>query len=336
MWSDQAKYFDTGDIEQFNAKHAYGHPGGPIILGMVLAHHVFSVPYTKDSMVFFMAFLNSLLIACISVCCFMLRRNSFWWVAVFGTLSIHRMFFNTTPPTALASFLLVFLCLLTLCICEQKEKIKTSVLLLWSVLVGLSIATRADIGIFVSAFISLILWRFIGWKALFLLLLNAFFVFFIFDPFMWFMPVQHIKDLFSKIVYHYADFRIKRMWLLEVVNISFISFLSMLSFVFTFFYKKGKFLFMPAVLGWSLLGMTFFLYYIFMTANYQVSRYYMPIIFIWETFFYLFLSTTIENTQITSTGGKAGVLTKRGAEIIIVSLLIGLQVGLSLDYLVFM
>lgn len=336
MWSNQAFYVDTGNPDQFNAKWAYGHPGGPIILSMIFAHKVFDWPYSKDSMVFLMAILNSILIASISTFCFLFRRNSLWWVAVFGTLSIHRMFFNTTPPTGLVSFLLLFLCLITLYISENKEKIRIPILLLWSLLVGLSIATRADIGFIIATFCSFVIWRYVGWKPLFLLLVNAFFIFCMFDPFMWFMPVQHVRDLLAKIVYHYADFRVKHMWFLEVINISLLSLFGMLSFVFSFFYKKGKYLPIPAFFGWFLLATTSILYYIFMTANYQVSRYYTPLIFIWETLLSLFLFSMIEKSYDGVANRQSQFLTRRRAEITIIALLVGLQVGLSLDYLVFM
>lgn len=289
-WSGQAEYFELGDARQFNQLGAYGHPGGTIVEGTILFHKVFDMPYV-NSLVVFMTILNSLIISLVCVFCVLLKKHNFWWITTLSTLSISAMYNFSTPPTTLISPLIVLLCLLTLYFYENKEKIKIIPILFFAFVVGLSVATRADIGIFCSGvfLIFLRLKNTITWKNFFILIFSSFLFFVLFDPYMHFMPFLHIKDLISKIVFHYAEFSPTHMTFGNVFDISSLSFISViLSVVLLLMRKKIKPL-VPIGFIIILILMTIFLYTVFLTSHYQAARYFMPIIFIWEVFLPLFI-----------------------------------------------
>ena len=205
VWSNQAKYVETGDPQEFNALAAYGHPGGPIIEGTIVLHKMFKKSY-NDSLVMFMTILNSLVITAICILCCLLRKNNLWWIAVLSTLSLSVMYDFSTPPSAIVSPLIVLMSLLTLYFYENKNKIKIQYFLIFSFVIGLAVATRVDIGVF-CALVFLLFLRFkntINWKGFFIIAFGSVISFILFNPFMYFMPIQHTRDLISKIIFHYA------------------------------------------------------------------------------------------------------------------------------------
>jgi hypothetical protein len=104
----------------------------------------------------------------------------------------------------------------------------------------------------------------------------------VFDPFMWFMPFRHIADLFSKVVYHYAEFTPTHLMFSFVVSISgFLVVGMILSGGFLLLRKKIKLPFPQSFLI-GMLVMTVCTYIILLTAHYQVIRYFVPIILMWE------------------------------------------------------
>ena len=298
MWGHEAEYVLHNDPREFNFLQAYGHPGGPVIEGAILIHGISKIPYDQ-AVLLLVTILDSLIIAAICVMCFILRKNSLWWIAALGTLSLNTLYDYATPPTAIAAVLIVLLCLLTLYIYEEREKIKPRYLVAWALVGGLAIATRADIGILSFFVFSALLIKPIGWKKVAILGAEAFLAFVIFDPFMWFMPIQHIKDLIFKVVYHYADFQPTHMSLISVISISLLAFVSIfLSVAFLLLRKKLRSPVQPAFII-TLILMTIGLYAIFMTARIQTERYYLPILFIWETFLPLFIFSLIDAIEPT-------------------------------------
>lgn len=295
-WANQVQYFQTNDPREFNPLGAYGHPGGPIIEGTIAINKMLNLPY-ENSLVVFVTIFNAIIIAGICALCFLLRKNNLWWVAVLGTLSLSAMYNFSTPPSAIVSPLIVFLCLLTLYFYENKEKIKFFPILFFSFIVGLSVATRADIGVFCTAvfLIFLIYKKIINLKTFFIIIFSSFFFFVLFDPFMHFIPIQHMKDLISKVIFHYAEFNPTHLPLEKVVSISSLAFVGIfLSIAILFMRKKIK-LMLPPDFTIMLFLMTFSLYFIFLTSHYQAERYFQPIIFIWEVFLPLFIFNLTSN-----------------------------------------
>ncbi|MFZ1019508.1 MAG: hypothetical protein WAN61_00755 [Minisyncoccia bacterium] len=290
MWSHQAEYVQTGNPSEFDAKAAYGHPGGPLIEGTIAFHQAFNISYDY-SLIIFISIFNALIIAVSCALCFILRKNNLWWLAVLSALSFNIMYNVSTPPTALVSPLIVLLCLLTLYFYENKEKIKTPQTLFFAFILGLAVATRADIaGFYALAFLIFLLYeKAINWKK-FLIIASGSFVFFaLFDPFMYFMPWQHIKDLFAKIIFHYGEINPSHMTLENIAAISSLAFIAIFLSVALLFMKKKIKLFLPADFIKMLLLTTTVIYSIFLTAHFQAPRYFQPTIFIWEAFLPLFL-----------------------------------------------
>ena len=239
MWSHQAEYVQTGNPSEFDAKAAYGHPGGPLIEGTIAFHQAFNISYDY-SLIIFISIFNALIIAVSCALCFILRKNNLWWLAVLSALSFNIMYNVSTPPTALVSPLIVLLCLLTLYFYENKEKIKTPQTLFFAFILGLAVATRADIaGFYALAFLIFLLYeKAINWKK-FLIIASGSFVFFaLFDPFMYFMPWQHIKDLFAKIIFHYGEINPSHMTLENIAAISSFGFCCNLPFSRSFIYEE--------------------------------------------------------------------------------------------------
>lgn len=331
-WANQVQYFQTNDPKEFNPLGAYGHPGGPIIEGTIAFHKVLNIPY-ENSLVVFVTIFNAIIISSICALCFLLKKNNFWWIIVLSTLSLDRLYDFATPPTAIVSPLIVLLSLLTLYFYENKEKIKIPQIAFFAFIVGLAVATRADIGVFCSA-VFLIFLRFkniISWKTFYTITAGSFFFFVLFDPFMWFMPFQHIKDLISKIIFHYAEFAPTHMTFESVLNISSFAFVSIfLSAALLFMRKKIK-LILPSDFMMMLYLMTFVLYSIFLTSHYQAPRYFQPIIFIWEVFLPLFIFNLTSNISfkfLNTIDHKEKALKIANTAILII--LVGFQVFLFL------
>lgn len=286
-WAKQGQYVLEGDNQRFNSAKAYGHPGGPIILGMISAHQLFSAPFNSTTLPYVVAFLNALAGSMVAVLCFVLRQN-WWWLATTFVLATHRLGFKATPTSSLASFLVVLLSLLTFYLIENRSKVGLKLVLAWSIVSGALVATRFDIGGFMSLVFFGILVRYIGFKKALLAGLGAVYVFVLLNPFMWSVPLIHLGDLFGKIFFHYSGEIAKTLTFYNLLEFSLVSFLSIILFVYFASREKNK-LPIPGVLGWVLVVVTVLLYIVFLSANYKAPRYFMPLVLMWETFLPLFL-----------------------------------------------
>jgi len=68
----------------------------------------------------------------------------------------------------------------------------------WVIVAGLVLATRIDTGILGIAGFGLFLFTRLSIRKLCFLFLGAFLVFCIVNPYMWYMPMQHLKDLIAE------------------------------------------------------------------------------------------------------------------------------------------
>ncbi len=287
IWAKQAEYVQTNNPAQFDILGAYGHPGGPIIEGVLILHNAFDLSY-ENSLLILMIILDGLAIAGTCALCFVLSKNNLWWPIVLITLSSNWLYANSTPPSTMVSLLITFLCLFSLYI-YKKEKVEPSLLVFWSILAGLIIATRVDIGSIMVFLFLLFLKSKISWQQMFYIILGTGASFVLFDPFMWYMPVQHISDLLFKIIYHYEYFAPNRLTFSDVLTISIFTFISMFfSIIFLFMEEKIESP-LPPKLIYILLIVTAALYMVFLTAECQASRYFLPLINIWQTFLPLFI-----------------------------------------------
>ena len=339
FWADQARYVEAGSPEQYNAAHAYGHPGGPVILGTIAVHHLAGLSY-ETALPVFLTLFNSITIAAIATLCCRLRPGSLWWLPVVGTLSVDKLYAVSTPTSAVVGPLLVLLTLVTLRITLgmlEQEKVSWRWLAGWSLVAGLAVATRFDIGSITTLCLFAVLMSGLGtnlrWRQLFGMAMAAFAAFVICDPYMWYMPVQHVGDLLGKAALHHQAFARNRLDLGEVASLSSLAFLGL---AFTLLAQavpgvaRKK---LPAVFVWALLALTVALYGIFLSASYQAARYFIPIVFIWQVFLPLQLFDLIAGLRFQSLRTEAArARVRQFCAAVVVLLLVGSQIFFLLDH----
>lgn len=306
MWADQGEWLMSGNPNVFGFDKAYAHPGGTVVEGVLLLGKIGltgDVAVTAVIIIF-----NSVVITLCVWLCHKLRRDWWWASAVLLLLSSHPLYLTATPTTAIAAPLVVLLCLFTIALFEKKLQPSAYVLAGWGVVSGLVVATRADIGVFSSAFFGALLLTVLPWTRILFSVVVAGAIFVIANPFMWFMPIQHIFDLIHKITWHYADFTPTHMSLMSVVQITLTSWISM-GIAAMLWWKKIYVIPAPA-LG-VLYTMTIVLYTVFLTSDYQAVRYFMPVVFIWDILLPLFFLSALQSGSTrfkVSHWSRAGVL----------------------------
>ena len=331
FWSDQARYVEAGSPEQYDATRAYGHPGGPVILGTIAVHHAAGISY-ETALPVFLTLFNSIVIATIATLCCRLRPDSLWWLPVVGTLSVDKLYAVSTPTSAVVGPLLVLLSLVTLRIVEQ-EKVSWRWLAGWSIVAGLAVATRFDIGSITTAFLFGVLATNLRWRQLAGLAAAVFAVFVVCDPYMWFMPVQHVGDLLGKAALHHQTFARNRLDPGEVVSLSSLAFLGLAFTLLTQAAPGAVRKRLSPVFVWALVALTVALYGIFLSASYQAVRYFIPMVFIWQVFLPLQLLDLIAGLRFQSlrteaAQGRARVI----CAAVVVFLLVGSQIYFLLDH----
>lgn len=335
FWTKQASDVATGNPDQYNPTFAYGHPGGPVIEGTIATYIITGLPYNK-SLLTFLGLFYGLLIALIASLCFALKKHALWWIPVLGVLSFDRLYLDATPPSALVSLILLLLFLLTLWIYEKKQ-IGWKSLTVWSLLAGMAVATRADIGSLTTVFLSTLLLSKIPWKLWLKVMVGTFASFIIFDPYMWYMPIQHMSDLMSKMLFHYDEFVPMPLRFGVIANISSLSFMSIVfAFIFIWNKKKWNVELLPNRFVYTMLAETVLLYTIFLTSRYQAVRYYMPILFIWQALLPMYILSIIPKLRFSFL--KTEKAQKRGAlifSIFIIAILVASQAYFLWDNLFF-
>lgn len=291
MWANQAQYVQTDNPGQFDFSRAYGHPGGPIIEFSIFAHKTFGVSY-QNSILIYIVFLDSLIIAASAALCYKLWGNNLLWPIVTIGLSSNWVYAFSTPPSITSSILLTFLCLLSLYIYKVRSGIP--LFALWTLVAGLSAATRIDISSVITMALIIFLKPKVSWREFFGILLATFVFFIIFDPFMWFMPLQHIKDLIFKIFYHYDQIDPSKIGFSLLATISSPVILGIFFSTALLIAKKES---LPGRFILVLIVTTVFLYIIFLSAKYKAPRYFVPTMNIWQTFLPVSIFALTENIK---------------------------------------
>lgn len=295
LWVAHTEHVLAWDSEIFD-KRIYGHPGAPIMVFAMAAHLIFGLPL---SIAFpgSMALLNSIFIAGATVVCKALRPNSMWWLATGLLLVFNRLYTTSTPPTAVVSPLLVFIILLCLLVFENAPSIKKILLVILGILFGLAAATRFDISVaiaFASLFILLPRMR---WSQAGIVVGCAVTVFWIVNPFMWHIPIQHVTDLVGVMLYHYNDYPASSVPLIVLLLISPIAIAS-LGFALVSVFNRRLIPQAPSAsfMTWLLLT-TAAIVGVLLNSQFQAQRYFFPLVFIWEAFLPVFLLSAISSFQ---------------------------------------
>lgn len=290
MWANQAFYFEVNDERQYDFLLAYGHPGGPIIIGTILINDLLPVKHDVpilnyiDALLLFSILINTIIISLICYLIYLLRKNLFFVLTTLLVLGFHRFYLDLTPTSQVASLLFVLQAFYSLYIYENRTSLKFKDLFIFSVLSGFIMATRVDVGFIGTLFFGIFLLPKISIRdfiySIFLILGS----FILFDPYMWYMPFQHIDDLVYKFIYHYEFFNHAELDISRIIDISNIVIISSLSFLFLYFCDKKRILlnirFLFFVLAVSIIS-----YSVFLTSQINAVRYFVPFILIWEVLF---------------------------------------------------
>ena len=335
FWADQARYVEVGSPEQYNPAHAYGHPGGPVILGTIAVHHLAGSSYETARPVFLTLF-NSIVIAAIATLCCRLRPDSLWWLPVLGMLSVDKLYAVSTPTSAVVGPLLVLLTLVTLRIVEQ-EKVSWWWLAGWSLVAGLAVATRFDVGSITTLFLFGVLMTTLRRRQLAVIAVAAFAVFVACDPYMWYMPVHHVGDLIGRLILNYRHSTPAStpatLEPLHVVSFSALAFLGMMLSIFgqtkVFPYRRT----IPRQLVLALVPLTVLLYGVYLSARCPAVRYFIPIVFIWQAFLPLALLDIVSGLRFSSLSTEAArARARQFCAAMVVLLLVGSQIYFLLDH----
>lgn len=298
MWAKQAQDVLTANPERFNPATAYGHPGGPIIEGVIILQKITNLSYLQ-TLYLFLALAGSMCIVITSYFCHKLTQGYTWPVSTVLILTINSIYPYGTPPSILASLLVVFLAIYTLYL--SRKTISNKLIIFWSILSGILIATRFDIGTIMTCCFWVLLVPRVTKKQILLTICIPLITFIICDPFMWSMPIKHIQDILSKVLYHYNEFTPTHLSFISVVSISGLTFTSMLIGLYMVLFKRKDFALFSKKFLLLLLFITVTLFYIFLNSHYQTQRYFMPLLLLWEVFLPFFIYSLIQkNTHINS------------------------------------
>jgi hypothetical protein len=207
MWINQIQYFFTHDPHQFDFFQAYCEPGTTLVGLGALFHLLFGLSYSTCydlAMLTFFAFS----IGFCSMLCQMICPNRPWWFTTLIFLNINRLYLSSTPPTALVLPVACALFLLT-CWLWDKRLLPKHQHLTWGlcgVIVGVSAADRVDASILLGVPFFLLLTSRFGFRFLLWSIPSSMVTFFICDPYLWFMPIQHLIDFWLKFNLHYSHF----------------------------------------------------------------------------------------------------------------------------------
>jgi hypothetical protein len=332
IWTQGAESVQTQNPSTFPELDAYMHPGGPVIEGAIAIHELSHASYI-DALNAFLILFSSGLIAGICLLCYLLRGEILWPLTVLGLLSFQSLydvslFDGLTPPSVIEALALPLLALLTLYLYENKspqKKFWSNAL--WCVIAGFSAATRIDAGaVMVLALLFLLMTKY-DFKKIGLMALGSFAAFCIFDPFMWFAPVTQVTALISSVLTHYGGpggYSSVLVYFSSFPKVGMIALVGVfLGLAFVLFRKEVSPPVPPRFLVFVLIA-TALLAFVFLTASVQASRYFMPLIFIWEIFMPFFVFSLISQVRFSFVKTEADQ--KRATfifKLIIIALLVG-------------
>ena len=294
MWANQIQYFLEQDPRVFDFNRAYGHPGTTLVALGSMLHVFFGISYLNALSLSISIFIAGTTAAC-AVICSKLHENSIWWISTTLILSFNRLYSFSTPPTAIVMPLVTLIVLAAWFLLEQRSIQSKQHYILWGCFIGLSAATRIDATILVGIPMLMLIWYRNGKKVLLPVIAGTIVSFFVVDPFLWYMPVQHFKDLVYKFTYHYSHYSLPTSingdeWA-HAIPLSVISIVCSLVIL----NRRPRLLVMPFQIFITLLGITFLASVIIYTSKFQAIRYFYPVIIVWEILLPLFALQLLSN-----------------------------------------
>jgi len=259
---------------------AYGHPGTTLLEVAALFHFLGLPDY--PSLALGTALWTAALTAACSALCFLLKPRSWWWLASAFLLTFSRFYIDATPPVAVVMPGVTLMVLLSCWLWLQEKAVARSFAALFGVLIGILAATRLDVSLFVGGPLFVLFCYRTGPGAVLPGLAGGVAAFFAGNPFLWFMPVQHLKDLYWKFSYHYAHYHGSvRLSALEWAYVMPLALLGMLWFLFQLRApRKEGALPRPVLIGY--LALTLLAVSLLISSRFQAVRYLYPFVTVWE------------------------------------------------------
>ncbi len=287
LWADHVQCIVADDPCEFDIGRGYGYPATPMLAPMLVMYTAFDVPPTS-SIVVVMSLLISLLGACITLLCYLLRPATLWWMGTLALLAVNRMYVHSNPPTILVVLFICILILLTQYIYERRSE--RYAYIVWGIGAGLAAATRVDMSVLAIVMLLLALVPRLSWRRLGTMILIGIGTFILTNPYMWTMPVSHLFDLVHKVTFHYYD---KMSSLFTIRDLIFMSPLGVGAFLASSAMVIRRS--MPAVIPRTLLLLvmvwTVVMCSVVFSSHYQAKWYFYPMIIPWEILGVLFLIT---------------------------------------------
>ena len=288
MWANQIEFFLNKDQKLFDMNAAYGHPGATIISFGSFLYLVFGISCAHALKITIGVLVAGLTAGC-AVFCRILFPHSRWWVLVVFVMLFSR--FNVTTPTSLiVMHFVVFIFLYFLCM-HFLPLYRTNIHYIFlGILIGLSAATRVDATLLMCAPIVFFLVVNDKKKNVLFVMSGTMMGFWAANPFMWFMPWQHLKDLIGKFFMHYQGFSIPyQLSLLEWIN-SIAPAIVCIGVAVILYRRQILQSFVPLSLCLFLLVVVVFGVVIVSISSFQATRYLHPLVMIFEVFLPLFVS----------------------------------------------
>ena len=288
MWTNQIQYFLTQDPRMFDFYAAYAHPGTTLVALGSLLHILLEISY-RQALLLSMSLLIAGASAACAVICARLCPGSLWWVATAFTLLFSRFHICSTPPTSVVLPFLVLIVLVTWDLVVKPPSSLFGRCFLWGGVVGVSAATRVDATALFGVPMLMIVLVHYGWRILLPIAVGVSLSFYVCDPFLWFMPMQHLADLLHKFSIHYEGYLLPSTisveeWLLTIP-------LALVSFIWfaVITVRKTPSQVVPPRIIWALLVLTILALWVILTSSYQSIRYIYPLLIVWEVLFPLLL-----------------------------------------------
>ena len=295
MWANEIQFFLNQDPRVFNFHAAYGQPGTTLLgLGSLL-HLFFGFSYVTALDLAVSLLIASGTAACAALC-FLLYPHSKWWLAAASVLLFNRMYLISTPPTAVVMPLIALMVLASWWLWQQQPvSTKRTSFLLFGGLVGFAAATRLDATLLISPALFLLLLHRHGRKVMLPFFLGSGISFFVSDPFLWFMPLQHLSDLVHKFFIHYTDAQEITPQIQNPFSWLNYTWLAMLSIGWALVLlsqrRLGEIISKPLVVVF--LGISLVACLGILTSHFQSVRYLFPLNIVWEIFLPLFALETL-------------------------------------------
>jgi len=295
IWAEQIQFFLERDPRVFDLFGAYGHPGTTLIELGSLFHGFFGVSYIHATMLSMSILIAGATAACATICLSLFPR-SIWWLTTAFILLLDRPYFGVTPTTAIVIPLTTLSILTMWWLWVQRLPQPPWRYFLLGAIIGLTAATRLDTALPVGSVMIAIIWYRFGLSKMLAVLAGAVIAIFVFDPFLWFMPIRHLADLIRKFTLHYdtkiIPTGIESAELIRGLALSALS--SGWSLVLLVRRRLSRIVPIPVIIGCFIISV--FTLAVVLSSSTQSLRYLAPLIVLWEIFLPLLVLETFVPT----------------------------------------